>query len=261
MSKKDNTASEKLQKVVASTGMASRRETERWIAQGRIRVNGKLATLGDRVTDDDNIEIDGKKLHRKAPEKFVRRVIAYHKREGEICTRRDPEGRPTVFQRLPKLKGERWIAVGRLDFNTTGLMLFTNDGELANRLMHPSAGIDREYLVRVMGAENEIDEAMLQRLRDGVMLEDGMARFTDIVEDERVDEDSVNKWFCVCLMEGRNREVRRLWESQGVMVSRLKRVRFGPVFLPARLRQGQTEELTEKDIQTLLEAIEPKDKQ
>lgn len=258
MKKIENLPSEKLQKVIANTGVVSRREAERWIEQGRVRVNGKVATLGDRVTEEDRVELDGKKLHRKAPEKFVRRVIAYHKKEGEICTRKDPEGRPTVFQRLPKLKGERWIAIGRLDFNTTGLMLFTNDGELANRLMHPSAGIDREYLVRVMGTENTIDEAMLQRLRDGVMLEDGMARFTDIVEDERVDEESINKWFCVCVMEGRNREVRRLWESQGVTVSRLKRVRFGPIFLPARLRQGKTEELTERDIKALLEASEPK---
>lgn len=245
--------SEKLQKVIANAGIVSRREAERWIEQGRIKVNGQLATLGDRVTEEDNIEVDGRRLHRKAAEKFVRRVIAYHKKEGEICTRKDPEGRRSVFDRLPKLKGERWIAVGRLDINTTGLLLFTNDGELANRLMHPSAEIDREYLVRVMGAD--IDEEMIQRLKQGVELEDGMARFTDIVEDKRVDEDSINKWYCVCVMEGRNREVRRLWESQGVMVSRLKRVRFGPVFLPARLRQGQYEELTKKDIKILMDAI------
>lgn len=258
MSKKESLVSEKLQKVMANAGLASRREAERWIEQGRVKVNGKLAVLGDRVTDEDKIEVDGKKLHRKANEKFVRRVIAYHKKEGEICSRKDPEGRPSVFQRLPKLKGERWIAIGRLDFNTTGLLLFTNDGEFANRLMHPSSGVDREYLVRVMG--NEINEEMLQRLRDGVSLEDGVARFTDIVEDQRVDEESINKWFAVCVMEGRNRIVRRLWESQGVTVSRLKRVRFGPIFLPARLRQGRTEELTERDIKALLEASEPKSK-
>ncbi len=247
--------SEKLQKVLARAGVASRREAERWIEQGRLKINGKLAKIGDRVSDEDTVELDSRKLHLKQSEKFVRKVLAYHKPEGEICSRNDPEGRPSVFKHLPKLKGERWIAIGRLDFNTTGLLLFTNDGEFANRLMHPSANIDREYLVRVMG---RVDEEMIQRLKDGVLLEDGMARFTDVVEDKRTDEKSINKWFCVCVMEGKNREVRRLWESQDVTVSRLKRVRFGPIFLPASLRKGKFVELTQRDIQALIDASEPK---
>lgn len=244
-------ASEKLQKVLARAGIASRREAERWIEQGRLKINGKLATIGDRVSSDDHVELDGRRLRLKEQEKFVRRVLAYHKMEGEICTRSDPEGRPTVFDKLPHIKGERWVAIGRLDFMTTGLLLFTNDGELANRLMHPSSNIDREYLVRVMG---NVDEAMKARLKEGVMLEDGLARFTDVVEDKRSEESSINKWFCVCVMEGKNREVRRLWESQGVTVSRLKRVRFGPIFLPSRLRQGKFEDLSQRDIQALLDA-------
>ena len=244
---------EKIQKVLARAGITSRREAERWISAGRIKVNGKLATIGDRISTDDRLELDGKPLRLKKTENFKRRVLVYHKPEGEICTRNDPEGRPTVFDKLPKLKGERWIAVGRLDYNTTGLMLFTNDGDLANKLMHPSSNVDREYLVRVMG---DIDEAMIKRLKEGVMLEDGMARFTDIVESKRGEEDSINKWFCVCVMEGRNREVRRLWESQGVTVSRLKRVRYGPVFLPAKIRKGKFQDLNPKDLKVLVEAAE-----
>lgn len=244
--------SEKLQKVLSRAGLASRREAERWIAEGRLKINGRKAVVGDRVKDTDLLQLDGKRLRLKPAEKQQRRVLAYHKREGEICSRHDPEGRPSVFDNLPRLKGERWIAVGRLDYNTTGLLLFTNDGDLANRLMHPSSQVDREYLVRVMG---EVSEEMKQRLMEGVLLEDGIARFTDIVEDRRSEEDSINKWFAVCLMEGRNREVRRLWESQGVTVSRLKRVRYGPVFLPARLRKGKYEELSEKDIRQLESAV------
>lgn len=247
--------SEKLQKVLARAGIASRREAERWITAGRLRINGQVATIGDRVSDQDRIELDGRRLRLKTADKITPKVIAYHKPEGEICSRTDPEGRRTVFDALPRLKGERWIVIGRLDYNTTGLLLFTNDGELANKLMHPSSQIDREYLVRVMG---NVDNDMLQRLRDGVLLDDGPARFTDIVEAPRHEEDSINKWFYVCVMEGRNREVRRLWESQEVTVSRLKRVRFGPIFLPAKLKKGQWMELSEKDVRVLCEAAEGK---
>lgn len=246
---------EKLQKVVARAGVASRREAERLIASGRFKVNGKVATIGDRVGPTDRIELDGKKLRLQSQAQFTSRVIAYHKPPGEICSRHDPEGRPTVFDRLPRIQGERWIAIGRLDFNTSGLLLFTNDGELANKLMHPSSEIDREYLVRVMG---DVDNDMLNRLRKGVLLEDGLAKFTDIVEAERGEEDSINKWFYVCLMEGRNREVRRLWESQDCVVSRLKRVRFGPMFLPSKIRQGQWQELADRDIKNLLLAASEK---
>jgi 23S rRNA pseudouridine2605 synthase len=242
---------EKLQKVIARAGIASRREAERWIAAGRLKINGRVASVGDRVGERDRVELDSKRLRLETAETFKPRVLAYHKPQGEICSRSDPDGRRTVFDHLPHIKGQRWIAIGRLDFNTSGLLLFTNDGELANKLMHPSSQIDREYLVRVMG---DVDNDMLKRLRDGVMLEDGIAKFTDIVEAERGEEDSINKWFYVCLMEGRNREVRRLWESQEVTVSRLKRVRFGPVFLPAKIRRGEFQELEERDIRNLLEA-------
>jgi 23S rRNA pseudouridine2605 synthase len=242
--------SEKLQKVIARAGVASRREAERWIAEGRLRINGQKAQIGDRVTDSDTIQLDGRKLRIHSAESFKPSIIAYHKPEGEICSRKDPEGRRTVFSRLPKLDKGRWIAIGRLDYNTSGLLLFTNDGDVANKLMHPSSGIDREYMVRVMG---RVDEAMIQRLKDGVLLEDGMAHFTDIVEADE-ESKSINRWFYVCLMEGRNREVRRLWESQDVTVNRLKRVRFGPIFIPAKLRQGQCQELTEREIADLLEA-------
>ena len=236
-------AGEKLQKVLARTGLGSRREMERWIEQGRVSVNGKPATLGDRVDDRARISIDGRPLER--PPAQQTRCILYHKPTGEVCSRKDPQGRRTVFERLPKLKSGRWISIGRLDYNTSGLLLFTTDGELANALMHPSANIEREYMVRVMG---EVDEATLQRLLDGVMLEDGVARFTDIQDGGG---DGINHWFYVVIMEGRNREVRRLWESQGLTVSRLKRVRYGDVFIPSKVKQGQWVELEPKEIKSL----------
>jgi len=234
---------EKLQKVLARTGLGSRREMERWIEQGRVTVDGRVAGLGDRVDDRSRIAVDGKPLGR-APAGETR-CILYHKPVGEVCTRNDPQGRRTVFDRLPGLKSGRWISIGRLDYNTSGLLLFTTDGELANALMHPSANIEREYMVRVMG---EVDEAALQRLLDGVLLEDGVARFTDIQDGGG---DGINHWFYVVIMEGRNREVRRLWESQGLTVSRLKRVRYGEVFIPPKVKQGQWVELEPKEIKSL----------
>lgn len=234
---------EKLQKVLARTGLGSRREMERWIEAGRVSVNGRTAGLGDRVGDDDRIAVDGRPLD-TAPAEEVR-CILYHKPTGEVCSRSDPQGRRTVFERLPRLPAGRWISIGRLDFNTSGLLLFTTDGELANKLMHPSSNIEREYMVRVMG---EWDEALLQRLLDGVMLEDGVARFADIQDGGG---DGINHWFYVVLMEGRNREVRRLWESQGLTVSRLKRVRYGEVFIPSKVKQGQWVELDAKEVKSL----------
>ena len=241
-------AGEKLQKVLARTGVGSRREMESWIEAGRVTVNGKVARLGDRVDDRARLAVDGKPLERSPASET--RCILYHKPVGEVCIRDDPQGRRTVFQRLPRLKSGRWISIGRLDYNTSGLLLFTTDGELANALMHPSANIEREYMVRVMG---DVDEAILQRLIDGVMLDDGMARFTDIQDGGG---DGINHWYYVVLMEGRNREVRRLWESQGLTVSRLKRVRYGEVFIPSRVKQGQWVELDPKEIKSLYRMAE-----
>ena len=232
---------EKLQKVLARAGVGSRREMERVIAEGRVRVNDVIARLGDRIEMTDKVVVDGKHIKLQESENFRRRVLLYNKPEGEICSRSDPEGRRTVYERLPRLQGERWISVGRLDFNTSGLLLFTNDGELANKLMHPSSVIDREYLVRIQG---DVDEEMKDRLRKGVKLEDGMAKFTDVVDGAG---DGHNRWFYCVVMEGRNREVRRLWESQGVKVSRLKRVRYGNIFIPSHVRVGQWLELSDKE--------------
>ncbi|TBW09757.1 pseudouridine synthase [Azotobacter chroococcum subsp. isscasi] len=237
---------EKLQKVLARMGLGSRREVEARIAEGRVLVNGVVATLGQRVGRNDAIALDGRLLRREEAAEALRRVLIYNKPEGEICTRNDPEGRPTVFDRLPRLKDGRWINIGRLDINTTGLLLFTTDGELANRLMHPSYEMDREYAVRVRG---EVTEEMLDTLKRGVMLEDGPARFTDIKE--APGGEGLNRWFHCVVMEGRNREVRRLWESQGVVVSRLKRVRFGPVFMTADLSMGRWREMTQGEVDVL----------
>tara|TARA_R110002110_G_scaffold415561_2_gene650837 strand:- start:38083 stop:38991 length:909 start_codon:yes stop_codon:yes gene_type:complete len=234
---------EKLQKVLARCGLGSRREMERWIEAGRVTVDSKPAQLGDRVTDRARIAVDGRLLDRMPAQQT--RCILYHKPTGEVCSRSDPQGRRTVFERLPKLKSGRWISIGRLDYNTSGLLLFTTDGELANALMHPSSNIEREYMVRVMG---NVDTAMLERMLEGVMLDDGVARFTDIQDGGG---DGINRWFYVVLMEGRNREVRRLWESQGLTVSRLKRVRYGDVFIPSRVKQGQWIELDNKEVKSL----------
>lgn len=236
---------EKLHKVLARAGLGSRREMEAAIAEGKVTINGKPATVGDRVTAKDKIFFAGRQVKAAAPGKQRLRVILYNKPEGEISTRSDPEGRPTVFDRLPRLHDGRWISVGRLDFNTSGLLLFTNDGDFAHKLMHPSSVIDREYLVRVFG---EVDEGTKKRLVEGVLLEDGVARFTDIVEKKT---ESSSHWFYCVVMEGRNREVRRLWESQGLKVNRLKRVRFGNIFIPSHVRAGQWIELDHKEIAEL----------
>ena len=239
-------AGEKLQKVLARIGVGSRRDVESWISQGRIKVNGKDATLGLRVDLHDAISIDGKVIKREEAAESVRRVIMYNKPDGEICTRDDPEGRPTVFDKLPRPKEGRWINIGRLDINTTGLLMFTTDGELANRLMHPSYEMDREYAVRVRG---EVDDEMIERLKAGVVLEDGPAKFTDIKQ--APGGEGFNHWYHCVVMEGRNREVRRLWESQGLVVSRLKRVRFGPVFLNSDLPMGRWREMTQYEVDIL----------
>ncbi|WP_067867763.1 23S rRNA pseudouridine(2605) synthase RluB [Neptuniibacter marinus] len=243
---------EKIHKVLARSGIGSRREMERWIKDGRISVNNQVATLGDRIAEGDVVSVDGTIVNLIFDKQAERRVLVYNKPVGEICTRHDPEGRPTVFDHLPPLKEGRWIAIGRLDINTSGLLLFTTDGELANALMHPSAQIDREYAVRVLGS---VDDALLKRLTDGVLLEDGMARFTDV---QFFDGEGANKWYHCVVMEGKNREVRRLWESQEVQVSRLKRVRFGPIFLPSDVRAGTWKMMEDKEVKSLSQMLELK---
>jgi len=237
-----HTDSEKVQKVLARAGKGSRREMEKMISEGRVSIDGKVAFLGDRITGTEQIRLDGHHVKLTAQDEDICRVLMYNKPEGEMCTRKDPEGRPTVFDRLPPLETGRWVAVGRLDINTSGMLLFTTDGELANRLMHPSKKVEREYAVRVFG---EINEAMLQRLRAGVELEDGPARFQKITY--RGGEGR-NHWFHVVLSEGRNREVRRLWESQEVQVSRLIRVRYGDLEMQRQLPLGGWRELPLKEV-------------
>ena len=234
--------------MLAGAGFGSRREMEQWIAAGRVSVNGEPAGIGTRVGAGDRVLVDGRpvRLHRGE----AARVLLYHKPTGEIVSRDDPEGRPEVFDKLPRLRGAKWIAVGRLDFNTSGLLIFTTSGELANRLMHPRHRIEREYAVRLLG---ELSEEQMQALRTGVPLEDGPAHL-DSIED--VGGQGSNHWYNVVLSEGRNREVRRLFEALHLTVSRLMRVRFGPIALPSHLKRGQMRELDEAEIARLLAALE-----
>lgn len=233
---------ERLQKILARIGVGSRRQIEQWMREGRITINEVKAQLGDHVGLNDHVKIDGRMVRLKSQESIVRRVLLYHKPAGEVCTRKDPEGRPTIFDNLPRLKSARWITVGRLDFNTSGLILLTNDGELANRLMHPKTGLDREYAVRVLG---KVEETVLERLKQGVMLEDGPAKFEHITD---AGGEGSNHWYHVVLREGRYREVRRLWESQGFQVSRLIRIRFGSIVLPRNLRAGHSIDMESMDL-------------
>ncbi len=237
---------ERLQKLLANAGLGSRRQVEQWIREGRVEVNGRVARLGDRAGPDDRIRVDGRPVSRRRLAAGERFVILYNKPEGEVVTRSDPEGRRTVFDALPRLPSGRWIAVGRLDVNSSGLLLFTNDGELANRLMHPRQRIEREYAVRVHG---EVTEEMVERLVQGVELEDGPARFEEVVYSGG---EGSNRWFHVVIMEGRKREVRRLWEAVGAVVNRLKRVRYGPVFLDSKVKAGQWRELDREEKKALL---------
>ncbi|MDP2516385.1 23S rRNA pseudouridine(2605) synthase RluB [Photobacterium damselae subsp. piscicida] len=242
--------SEKLQKVLARAGQGSRREIELMIQNGRVSVDGDVAKLGDRLEDmTASVRIDGRRIELVASTDEVCRVLAYNKPEGELCTRHNPEGRRTVFDCLPRLNNGRWVSVGRLDANTSGMLLFTTDGELANRLMHPSHSVQREYMVRVFG---EISEDMVRNLVRGVELEDGMARFEDVVY---AGGEGMNHTFYVVITEGRNREVRRLWASQGVTVSRLKRVRYGDIYLSKELPRGGWMELELNDVNYLRELV------
>lgn len=241
----DHGPGERLQKVLARGGVGSRREIETWIQEGRLQLNGVVAQLGDRLQHGDRLLLNGRTVRWEKYSGQTPRAIIYHKALGEVVTRRDPEGRPTVFAQLPKLDVGRWIAVGRLDINTQGLLLLTNHGELANRLMHPSAAVEREYAVRILGT---VTDEMLQRLQNGVELDDGKAHFDSITLSGG---EGANKWYHVVVKEGRNRLVRRLWESQGVTVSRLMRVRYGPATLPAGLKAQKCHELEEAELKSL----------
>lgn len=238
--------SEKIQKILANAGLASRRQIEQWLREGRIIVNGQPAKLGDRITPEAKVKVDGRDINLIKSQGKRTRVLLYHKPEGEICSRSDPEQRPTVFDHLPLLRNGRWISVGRLDFNTSGVLLLTNDGELANTLMHPSTQIEREYAVRIQGA---VGPAMIRKLKKGVELADGHAHFEQLTD---AGGEGTNHWYHVMVKEGRNRLVRRLWESQGVKVSRLIRIRFGSVNLPRLLRRGKWVEMEKQEINALL---------
>ncbi len=240
---------ERIQKILARSGHGSRRQIEQWIREERLLVNGQIARLGDCVSPADTVVLAGKKLRLAAAEQIPCRVLLYHKPVGEICSRSDPEHRPTIYERIPPVHVGRWIAVGRLDINTSGLLLMTTDGELANRLMHPAAGIEREYAVRVRG---EVTRNILQRLKQGVELEDGRAAFDDIRAGGGV---GVNQWYHVVLKEGRKREVRRLWEALGLQVSRLVRVRFGSLLLPRGLRPGHWQALEDEAVRALCASV------
>jgi len=235
----------RLQKFLADRGISSRRKIEVWIEQGKIRVDGRVAQPGDRVTRHSRISIDGKPLRGNTGPR-VTRILVYNKPEGEISTRDDPGKRDTVFRRLPRLRVARWVVVGRLDINTRGLLLFTNNGDVANRLMHPEFGLEREYLCRVFGNVSDND---LERLRGGVMLDDQMVNFKEV---RRQRGEGRNTWFSVVVTEGKYREVRRLWQSVGCQLSRLVRVRYGNIVLPKGLRQGEWAELKSIQISRLL---------
>jgi len=240
---------ERLQKVLAQAGLGSRREMEEWIAAGRVTVNGTVATLGVRVGEGDRVQLDGRQLRLKLEdEPKLPRVLLYHKQEGEIVSRDDPQGRASVFDRLPHLRGQKWIAIGRLDFNTSGLLIFTTSGELANRLMHPRFEVEREYAVRVQGEMTP--DQMKQMTGKGLELEDGVVKFARLTDEGG---EGFNHWYRIVIREGRNREVRRTFEALGLPVSRLMRVRFGIIHLPPRIKRGMMAELGEGEVRAIME--------
>lgn len=242
---------ERLQKVLAQAGIGSRREMEEWISAGRVTVNGTQATLGVRVSEGDKVQVDGRNIRLQLQaEQAMPRVLLYHKQEGEIVSRDDPKERANVFDALPKLRGQKWIAIGRLDFNTSGLLIFTTSGELANRLMHPRFEVEREYAVRVQG-EMTLDQ-MHQMTKDGIELEDGLVRFEQLSDEGG---EGFNHWYRLVLKEGRNRVVRRTFEALGLTVSRLMRVRFGIINLPPRIKRGMMVELGDAEVRKILEWV------
>lgn len=240
---------QRIQKMLAHAGIGSRRQVEGWIRAGRLRVNGRAAVLGQHISPGDQVALDGRTINLERRLEVPSRVLLYRKPAGQVVTRRDPQGRDSVFAHLPRLKGGRWIAVGRLDINTSGLLVLTTDGELARRMMHPSYGLEREYAVRVLGA---LDNEALKRLTQGVELEDGPAHF-DVIQ--RGGGRGANQWFHVIVREGRKRLVRRLFESQDVTVSRLIRTRFGPLGIPTGTRVGRGRELDRKEVAQLMRAV------
>lgn len=243
---------ERLQKALARAGVASRRQIEEWVEEGRILINDQPAALGQKIGPGDRVKLNGRLIQLRFGARAPR-VLIYHKPEGEIVSRNDPEGRPSVFERLPGLRRGRWLAIGRLDYNTSGLLLFTDDGDLANRMMHPRYGFEREYAVRLLG---ELGDEQFRALTEGIALEDGSARFTSL----RVEGgEGANRWYRVVLPEGRNREVRRMFEAVGFTVSRLIRVRYGSVELPPRLKRGMWMEMPESDVCRLTGAPLPQD--
>lgn len=237
----------RLQKLLADRGYGSRRKMETWITQGKVKVNEQIATLGQRVTPKDKIKVQGQSLRAKLVHSATK-ILLYNKPEGEICTRNDQARRSTVFHNLPKMRGARWVAVGRLDINTSGLLLFTTNGDLANHLMHPSSGIEREYRCRIFG---QVDKSITEQLLRGITIDNQQMSFSKIrfINEE---DGPRNKWVNVTLSQGRNREVRRLWEAVGCQVSRLSRIRFGFINLPRNLRQGQYRELTKREVKRLI---------
>jgi 23S rRNA pseudouridine2605 synthase len=242
---------ERLQKVLAQAGFGSRREMEEWIGAGRVTVNGVVATLGRRVSEGDKVLVDGRQVRLQLQaEQALPRVLLYHKQEGEIVSRDDPNGRASVFDALPKLHGQKWIAIGRLDFNTSGLLIFTTSGELANRLMHPRFEIEREYAVRTQGEMTQ--DQMYQMTKQGIELEDGVVRFEKLSDEGG---EGYNHWYRLVLKEGRNRVVRRTFEALGLPVSRLMRVRFGVINLPPRIKRGMMAELGEGEVRAILEWV------
>jgi 23S rRNA pseudouridine2605 synthase len=247
--------SERIQKVLATAGVASRRAIEQMIAEGRILVNGRPAQIGQKIGHEDKVRVDGKAIRLERKDAKTR-VLLYKKRVGELVTREDPDGRRTVFRKLPELATGRWIAVGRLDITTSGLLLLTNNGELARRLTHPSFEIEREYAVRVLG---EVTPEILSSLRNGVELDDGPAKFESIRPGQNEDEQGANRWYEVTLKQGRNRLVRRLIESQGLQVSRLIRVRYGPIVLGGGIKSGSAREATPMELKALLDAVGMRD--
>lgn len=244
--------SDKLQKLLAHGGYGSRREIETWISDGRVTVNGKRAKLGDRATAHDRVLVDGKLALLSNQSREPIKAIIYHKPEGEICSRKDPKGRPSIFDKLPAIPNGRWVSVGRLDLNTSGLIILTNSGELANKLMHPSTGLEREYLVRIRG-EASVD-TINTLTREGVMLDGRTAKFDRVLQADMADE-GTNHWYRVVIKEGRYREVRRMWDAVGHTVSRLKRIRYGTIKLTRDVKRGQHTKIAPKQLEKLVDSV------